>query len=488
MLTSDSVFANAAVAFYYFLIQPWISLATFLKAMALTAVFATTTVLSGHDAHDPVPMRSGLVEQIERRTRRTVGIETTIDADTLAKCHPQSKSALFMLPKELRDLIFESACSQSPDNSEKYSENAHHYRPGHTAKLKTYTSLLLTCRRAWLDANAMPMQQAEHAFWFQRGPYDQHVDTGWASNVRKERDRYTRLVQSLTPSNLRSFTRIHLFMQMFQAEQMTQYTRLAGFFPPSLRQPGAKPRRFQITIRFSDWWDWERAEPLRLRTEWVQGLLDSQLLSGVDEFSLELETVNKHFGQLDAIIEQVRKLEGKPVRCSNGDDHEPKTRKFTYQEPAETAFWNRSSRIGNKNHIIFAGIPILHLRATTLTWKRRNCEPATPIGQSAATTKLQRPGTSPAPTTALRVHAQVQPRSSAMIDRSRLLRRDQMRQHGWSDGMFPDKADIMWTKSVKQAEIVHDVVRESFEGMMGDLESRRYEALWEQQGSLLRLE
>ena len=63
-----------------------------------------------------------------------------------------------------------------------------------------------------------------------------------------------------------------------------------------------------------------------------------------------------------------------------------------------------------------------------------------------------------------------------------------MRQRGWSDGMFPDKADIMWTKSVKQAEAVHDVVRESFEGMMGDLESRRYEALWEQQGSLLRLE
>ena len=52
-----------------------------------------------------------LVEDIEEKTKRTVSIETALTNSNLAKCNPQFESPLYQLPKEIRDVIFDYACT-----------------------------------------------------------------------------------------------------------------------------------------------------------------------------------------------------------------------------------------------------------------------------------------------------------------------------------------------------------------------------------------
>lgn len=209
-------------------------------------------------------------KSIEERTKQSLSIATTLSDANLAKCNLQLQSTLYQLPKEIRDLIFLYASTQSTDPAHKYGENSYYYRPGHRARLKSYTSFLLTCKRVWLEANSLPMHQAEHAFWFQRGPYDVETDKRWPVNVRREQHRYENAIRSMTKANLSNLTYIHLFMQMFQAEQFVNYYVLDTFFPEAHLRRGLKPKTFHITIRSSDWMDWEVERPLILNEKWVQ--------------------------------------------------------------------------------------------------------------------------------------------------------------------------------------------------------------------------
>lgn len=211
---------------------------------------------------------------IEEATKQSLSIETTLTDATLAQCHQQSQSQLYQLPKEIRDLIFLYASTQSPDPDQTYSENAFYYRPGHIARLRTHTAFLQTCRRVWLEANALPMKQAEHAFWFQRGPYDVESDKRWVWNVRREKSRYDSIIRSLTKLNLSNLTYIHFFMQMFQAEGFVRSNILENYFPEAHVLRGLSLKVFHVTLRHSDWFDWEIERPLHLDKKWVQVSFD----------------------------------------------------------------------------------------------------------------------------------------------------------------------------------------------------------------------
>jgi len=178
----------------------------------------------------------------------------------LAKCNPQSQSPLFcVLPKELRDLIFAFATAPYEDNDKKYANTAYFCRSGHTACHRICTDLLLTCRRIWLEANALPMKQAEHTFWFQRGPYDRFDEENWSSNIIYERMRYSSFLCDLTTLNVRKVSHIHLFLQMHKTEDVPN-----GFLArmlPRRFDPEVRPDVFHVTIRHSDWRDWERDDP-----------------------------------------------------------------------------------------------------------------------------------------------------------------------------------------------------------------------------------
>ena len=98
-------------------------------------------------------------------------------------------------------------------------------------------SLRLTCRRVWLEANNLPMLQAEHCFWYYRAAPDQR-DPNWMAG--------------LTSLNRTNFGQLHLFAQMFAIEPLTNNIgHLRNFFlKSSIPVKGDfQPRMLHITIR-----------------------------------------------------------------------------------------------------------------------------------------------------------------------------------------------------------------------------------------------
>ena len=111
-----------------------------------------------------------IVENIETLTKRAVLIETQATDANLAKCHPQTQSELFQIPSELRNTIFEYACAPYNDPRVKYDVPELCYIPDHHRKRIVSWSILLICRRVWLEANHLPMQIADHTFRLQNVP------------------------------------------------------------------------------------------------------------------------------------------------------------------------------------------------------------------------------------------------------------------------------------------------------------------------------
>lgn len=110
------------------------------------------------------------MRSIETQTSPKLSIETLPTPANLALCNSQSQSPLFgTLPPEIRNYIFSLALLQYEDLANFYEKNALWYRPGHRARRIVSTSLLLTCRLVWLEANHWPMTQAVHCFWYHEG-------------------------------------------------------------------------------------------------------------------------------------------------------------------------------------------------------------------------------------------------------------------------------------------------------------------------------
>lgn len=181
--------------------------------------------------------KKGLVKDIERQTARRVEIEAVETLSALSKCYTQEQCPLFALfPREIRDLIWELVTAPYEDEKHQYDANRYYYRPGHTAKLKSETNLLLTCRRIWLEANAFPMLQAEQCFWYYREAPDARSPEWMAS---------------LSNLNRQNFGHLHLYAQMFAIEPLTSRVgHLRSFFNKSTPVCGDfQPRKLHVTIR-----------------------------------------------------------------------------------------------------------------------------------------------------------------------------------------------------------------------------------------------
>jgi hypothetical protein len=179
---------------------------------------------------------------MEESVQKTIIMAEAENEESLSRCNAQEQSPFFsMLPREIRDLIWAFATAPYEVEEKRYDANEYYCRPGHTAPLKTDFWLLLTCRRVWLEANPLPMLQAEHCFWYYRAAPDAR-NPEWMA--------------SLTRSNRKHFGLLHLFPQMFAIEGLRRSKgRLRGFF---LRSPESlddfQPRVMQVTVRHTDWW------------------------------------------------------------------------------------------------------------------------------------------------------------------------------------------------------------------------------------------
>ncbi|SMR46347.1 unnamed protein product [Zymoseptoria tritici ST99CH_3D1] len=238
--------------------------------------------------HKPkLASQPSLIEELETKTRFPITIGTSPRSASLAKCDWQQQSPLFQLPQELRRLIFEFATSSHDDpNHNSISGGRVAAQSGRFKKQRVSTSLLRTCRRAWLEANALPLRNFEHRFWF----CSVYSDAGqeWTKLSPADEDaRLWKLLTTFTPNNRRNFEHLRLFASMWWLEN-----KAVEYLPILLGVSGACPRVLTITVRHTDLWLVEEGRGIDVREEWLQRLLNAPSLERLQEIRLEVEALD----------------------------------------------------------------------------------------------------------------------------------------------------------------------------------------------------
>ena len=169
---------------------------------------------------------------------------------------PQKNSPLYdgTIPAEIRDRIFFYAVQEffKTNSSSIWPLDTKYTRPGYTGLRKVDISLLLTCRRVYLETYHLPVLAKEHYFFYDPGTGpDFHGHNGpQLLDYESERDYFVKL----QPWQLSLVKEIHFFTQMFWLELK---------FPMKCRQGFMRGiEKLRITIRKTDWWWNERNHPL----------------------------------------------------------------------------------------------------------------------------------------------------------------------------------------------------------------------------------
>lgn len=298
------------------------------------------------------------LERLEQQTSQRISIETD-ETEFLGRADPQAQSPFFtVLPRELRDLIYAFATAPYEDREKPYDENAYYSRPDRRAQLKTDTALLRACRRAWLEANAMPMLQAEHSFYFYRAAPDART-SDWMTG--------------LTDKNRQNFGHLHMHAQMYAIERLraTSGSLRSFFLAKKPLTPGDfQPRVLHVTIRHTDWYYWENEEPLRLDDAWLLALLNSPDLRSTHIFKLELETLDYKVTQLRPIVDHIKGLQSTEM-TTHIVEGKPTSTFFALDDREESYTWQGPANINGQNFAPYKGKDRLNYHVVILTWRLR---------------------------------------------------------------------------------------------------------------------
>jgi hypothetical protein len=199
------------------------------------------------------------------------------------------------------------------DEEQPYKYTDYYYRPGHHARNKSCTSVLYTCRRAWIEANHFPLQLAEPTFWMRsedRRPEwtRKSVPTANDNGLRDEQ-RLLDFMHGLTVSNGANLKRVHIFAQMYWLEQ-DMWTSVVFDGSKKDYRSFAWPPEVKITIRHTDWWSWEGGHDLSMKDDWIGRFLGRPAFGGSKHFILDLETLRsseRRVDQLRTIIKRIKK-------------------------------------------------------------------------------------------------------------------------------------------------------------------------------------
>ncbi|KAI9719021.1 MAG: hypothetical protein M1828_006397 [Chrysothrix sp. TS-e1954] len=199
------------------------------------------------------------------------------------------------LPGEARDLIFQYALAQyeNQDPAKRFDMDTCYKRPNYSASYICDTRLLRTCRRIYTEAWFRPWTSFQHIFylaWASRRPGDgSHVIVGITNMERILKEIHAR------HGDLPLDNGIRIFAQLCELETGSAFGDIMDmecFFP----------RTITLTIRHTDWWNWESDRPLYLDSAWAEM---ARLPNGVREFRMELESLERRKGQIDAIAQQM---------------------------------------------------------------------------------------------------------------------------------------------------------------------------------------
>ncbi|KAL2209705.1 hypothetical protein CC79DRAFT_689499 [Sarocladium strictum] len=251
---------------------------------------------------------------LRRHPRNTEPPPSTSLCDKPA--NPQLSCPLFaILPAEIRQIIWECAISDFPDQADdnRYSRSTYYTRPDYEAPRKSDVRLLRTCRAVYVECFALPFLLREHTWWLtspDRYPDDFSYEQSWRRLVKslalaqsaqaRERERSSAGLQqpevSTQDEEIVELAQFRVFAQMYRLEE--------GRLRTLLGLPGLYPQRIILTIRHADWWYWENDDPLRFEAQWIKSMATG-LTSSTREFRLELETVARKKAQLEFIASHI---------------------------------------------------------------------------------------------------------------------------------------------------------------------------------------
>lgn len=202
--------------------------------------------------------------------------------------NPQDQSAFFQLPGEVRDRIYRYALASYDDDKRIYSKDTYWSRPQTQAPQTTNISLLQTCKRIYNEGRVYPWAARDHTFWLTdklRAPQDA------LSNME-----FAEVLNMIYASHGEvQLEHVRFFAQMYVLENGAELCRF-------LNLPHFHPRCVTISIRHTDWWEWERDAWLRIDSPWLERC---KLPKSVRQFRMELETLHRKKDHLDSIVKQM---------------------------------------------------------------------------------------------------------------------------------------------------------------------------------------
>ena len=271
--------------------------------------------------------------RIEKKTNRKLTIETELTSVYLAKYRSQMQSPLFRLPAEIRNIVFALAIlphGKTKSSGEEGRSASYGVCPIHSPRQsrKPSTGLPMTCRRVWLETNALLLQQDVNCFSLPYG-YGQRRSYGtyWPDLNARQMHRFS---ERLSPLGRRNLNRIHIFAPNEKClptsvidSLMERCTTREVIW--NEMDPCCRPRLFTLTIRLfvlddksgqvGTWGD----VPLPWNSLTIKTLLDTLFFLNVQTFYLKFELLQHDLQKFLPYINTLHQGVGKsyaPVPCS----------------------------------------------------------------------------------------------------------------------------------------------------------------------------
>ncbi|KAJ5081140.1 hypothetical protein N7456_013378 [Penicillium angulare] len=205
---------------------------------------------------------------------------------TFTDFNPQQTCPLFSLPAELRYEIFSHALTSAPDKTRPIDQDAYCTRPGYETLSRTYTELLRTCKRIYMEAWFMPFLLSEHPFymaWQNRSP--KRVMS--VSKMQKCLDLIYERHGKVEGGAVR------IFAQLWALEGTSDCSGV-------LSMKNFYPKTITITIRYTDTWMWESNDALHIAGAWGGRL---EIPSSVTRFNIDFESIERRKDEVDCIVQ-----------------------------------------------------------------------------------------------------------------------------------------------------------------------------------------
>lgn len=207
---------------------------------------------------------------------------------TAESIDPQFESPLFsVLPPEIRTSILEYALKDYEVKTAMYSDKTCYKRPECRGRRRIDTAVLETCKLIYSEAWHLPLATAEHMLyltWGSRSPPHMYDFFALQEAIDAVHDSHP------NPT----IKHVQVYAQLCVLED-------GPGLRPIVNLDHFNPEVITLTIRHTDWWEWENDSPLRVGAKWVN---KCRAPTSLKEFRIAFESLERKRDQVDQIATQ----------------------------------------------------------------------------------------------------------------------------------------------------------------------------------------